>query len=114
LAVVVVELLATGRSGTWGVTTYVKLRITGLLPTVVPVPDMLPDDDDPLEEPEAPLLLLLLLPELPLELLLEPLLVEDDPLPPEAPLELLLEADPDFELPVFDLLLLLLFVVVVV
>jgi len=76
---------------------------------------MLPDDDDPLEEPEAPLPPLLLpLPELPLELLLEPVLDEDDPLPPEDPLELLLEADPDFELPVFDLLLLLLFVVVVV
>ena len=51
-----------------------KLRITGLLPAVVPPPDVLPDDDDPLdlEEPEAPLPLLLLplLPELPLEPLL--------------------------------------------
>jgi len=84
-----------------------------LLPAVVPPPDVLPDDDDPLEleepEPPLPLVLLPLLPELPLEPLLMPLLDEVEPLPPDELLEELLEDDPDFELPLFDLLLLLLF-----
>ena len=93
-----------------------KLRITGFLAAVVAVPDVVPDDDDPLEEPEPPLPLVLvpLLPELPLEPLLMLLLDEVEPLPAEDPLDELLEDDPDFELPLLDLLLLLLFVGVVV
>ena len=94
-----------------------KLRITGFLAVVVPVPDVVLDVDDPLEEPEA--LLLPLLPELlevllELEVLLDPLLEALDPLPPDDPLEEVLEDDPDFELPLLDLLLLLLFDGVVV
>jgi hypothetical protein len=103
----------------------VKLRITGLLPAVVPPPDVVLDDDDPLEEPELLVVLppvvlppvvlppLLLPPLLLPPLLLEPLLEELDPLPPDDPLEEDLEDDPALELPLFDLLLLLLFDLVV-
>jgi len=106
---VVVALFVTGFKGMWGVTMYVKLRITGLpeAPVAEPlVPEPLVDEEpdiEPLEELDE-VLLEELLPELlpdeldPPEVLEEPLLFE-------------LPEEPDFELLDLDLLLVLLFAV---